>query len=143
MKAVLLSIMALIFTVTTVFADNGINAASSTIPNYVESFILQHFNNVNVADFEYDDDDFEVRLSNGIKIEFSHNGQWEEIKGHGNAIPLSVLPSLVAATVNKNHPQATMIKVEREWNGYKIKLNSGIKLFIDGNGTLLGQKQDR
>ncbi len=141
MKHILLSIVITAIITTFAVAQNIPNAAGM-LPKNVQSFIQQHFKNANVINTEYDDDDFEVRLSNGVKIEFYINGEWKEIKAYGNPLPNSILPAPVLNTLKKQFPNVAVFKVEKEWNGYEISLSNMMQVFIDGNGTFLGQKFD-
>ena len=45
-------------------------------------------------------------------------------------------------TVKQTYPQAAIIKVEKEWGNYKIKLNNFMELYITASGQLVGQKFD-
>lgn len=141
MKRVLLFMIFIVTFASMAFAQNIHNAAS-TLPKNVQTFIQTHFKEAKVMHTEYDDDDFEVLLSNGIKIEFLMNGEWKEVKAYGTSLPDSILPMPVANTLKKQFPKNTIYKVEKEWNGYEINLNDMRKIFIDGNGTFLGQKYD-
>ena len=143
MKKVIFAIVISIITIGYAMADNITSNTFQVTQHKAEDFIKQHFSGIDVVYTEYDEDDFEVRLANGIKIEFYVNGDWKEIKAYGNYVPKSILPKFVAETLDKAYPQATVIKVEKEWNGYEIKLNNMTKLLIDNNGTLLGKKTDK
>ncbi len=140
MKKFILS--AVTFGLLTAAAQADMPMAPAALPQPAQAFIQQHFKNTGIMYVEQDDDDVEVRLSDGTKIEFYFNGEWKEAKAYGNPLPVTMLPNPVANTLKKEYPQALIIKVEKEWNGYEIKLNNMMKLFIDGNGTLLGQKLD-
>lgn len=141
MKKLILALVLFGAFTASAIADTVVPA--NALPQTAKTFIQENFKDANIIYVEQDWDDFEVRLSDGTKIEFRANGEWKEAKAYGNALPISVLPSLVAETLKKEYPQALIIKVEKEWNGYEIKLNIGMKVYIDGNGTLLKTKRDR
>ena len=138
-------IFALLITLTIVstsslFADWVVPASS--LPQKSRAFIQRVYPGVQIWKVERDGGKFEVKLSNGASIDFLANGNWINIDGEYNGVPLSVLPQAVANTVRRTYPQAMMIDVEKEWGNYKIKLNNMMELFVSANGQLMGQKWD-
>ncbi|MEI0603927.1 PepSY-like domain-containing protein [Brachyspira alvinipulli] len=138
-------IFALLITLTIVstsslFADWVVPASS--LPQKSRAFIQRVYPGVQIWKVERDGGKFEVKLSNGASIDFLANGNWINIDGEYNGVPLSVLPQAVANTVRRTYPQAMMIDVEKEWGNYKIKLNNMMEMFISANGQLVGQKWD-
>lgn len=121
------------------FADMVVPATA--LPQNAQTFISSNFQGANVAYVEQDYDDFEVRLSNGIKIEFWKDGNWKKIESYTGVNP-SLLPASVAQTITKTYPNVNIVKIEKEWNGFEIKMANMMKLYLDLNGNLLGQKYD-
>ena len=122
-------------------AQYGYGVPLSSIPQNAQSFIKQHFPNIEVTYIERDWDDIEVYLANGTQIEFFPNGDWKEVKTYTN-MPDSILPQNVMATVKRTYPQAAIIKIEKQFTIFEVKLNNMMELYIDNNGTLIGQKFD-
>ena len=123
-----------------VFADWIVPVTA--LPQKSRAFINSTFPGVQIWKVERDGGKFEVKLSNGVDIDFYMNGDWKDIDGEWVTIPFSVLPATVANTVKQTYPQAAIIKVEKEWGNYKIKLNNFMELYITANGQLIGQKFD-
>ena len=123
-----------------VFADWIVPVTA--LPQKSRAFINSTFPGVQIWKVERDGGKFEVKLSNGVDIDFYMNGDWKDIDGGWVTIPFSVLPAAVANTVKQTYPQAAIIKVEKEWGNYKIKLNNFMELYITANGQLVGQKFD-
>ena len=123
-----------------VFADWIVPVTA--LPQKSRAFIDSTFPGVQIWKVERDGGKFEVKLSNGVDIDFYMNGDWKDIDGEWVTIPFSVLPASVANTVKQIYPQAAIIKVEKEWGNYKIKLNNFMELYITANGQLVGQKFD-
>ena len=115
---------------------------ASSLPQKSRAFINSTFPGVQIWKVERDGGKFEVKLSNGVDIDFYMNGDWKDIDGEWVTIPFSVLPASVANTVKQTYPQASIIKVEKEWGNYKIKLNNFMELYITASGQLVGQKFD-
>lgn len=114
----------------------------TALPQKSRAFINSTFPGVQIWKVERDGGKFEVKLSNGVDIDFYMNGDWKDIDGGWVTIPFSVLPSSVANTVKQTYPQAAIIEAEKEWGNYKIKLNNFMELYISANGQLIGQKFD-
>ena len=123
-----------------VFADWIVPVTA--LPQKSRAFINSTFPGVQIWKVERDGGKFEVKLSNGVDIDFYMNGDWKDIDGEWVTIPFSVLPASVANTVKQTYPQAAIIKLEKEWGNYKIKLNNFMELYITANGQLVGQKFD-
>ena len=122
-------------------AQYGYGVQLSSIPQNAQNFIKQHFANVKVTFIERDWDDIEVYLENGTQIDFFPNGDWKEVKCYGN-MPATILPPNVMNTVRNTYPNAAIIKIEKQFTTFEIKLNNMMELYIDGNGQLLGQQWD-
>ena len=129
-----------VFSTSNVFADWIVPASS--LPQKSKAFIQQVYPNAQIWKVERDDGKFEVKLSNGAKIDFLYNGNWHSIDGEYNTVPFIALPQAVANTIRNTYPQAAVIDVEKEWGNYKVKLNNFMELFISNNGQLMGQKFD-
>lgn len=123
-----------------VFADWIVPVTA--LPQKSRAFINSTFPGVQIWKVERDGGKFEVKLSNGVDIDFYMNGDWKDIDGGWVTIPFSVLPAAVANTVKQTYPQAAIIEAEKEWGNYKIKLNNFMELYITSNGQLVGQKFD-
>lgn len=113
----------------------------TALPQNAQNFIHSNFKDVQIMYVEQDFDSFEVRLSNGVKIDFYRDGNWKEIESY-NGINPTLLPAQVAATLQSTFPNVTIIKVEKEWNGYEIKLSNMLKVYISEAGQVIGQKYD-
>lgn len=122
------------------FADWIVPASS--LPQKARTFISSTFPGAQIWKVERDGGKFEVKLSNGVDIDFYINGDWKNIDAEWVAIPLTILPAGVANTIRQTYPQAAMIDVEKEWGNYKVKLNNMMELYITAGGQLMGQKFD-
>ena len=129
-----------IISTSSAFADWMVPASS--LPENAKNFIHQIYPDAQIWKAERDDRKFEVKLSNGSKIDFLYNGEWDSIDGKYNTIPFCALPQTVANTIKNTYPNAVIIEIEKEWGNYKVKLNNFMELFITSEGQLMGQKFD-
>ena len=125
---------------SSLFADWVIPAES--LPERARQFIAQNFSDAKIWYVESDDGKFEVELSNGIKIDFLYNGDWNEIDAEYVGIPYNVFPPNVANTIRNTYPQTVIISAEKKWGTYEINLNNMMELYISADGQLIGQKFD-
>lgn len=114
----------------------------SALPQKASSFINSTFPGSQIWKVERDGMKYEVKLSNGVDIDFNLAGDWVNIDGNWVIIPFSVLPVSVANTVKQAYPNTLIIDVEKEWGNYKVKLNNFMELYISSSGQLIGQKFD-
>ena len=119
----------------------GYGVQLSSIPQNAQNFIKQHFPNIKVTFIERDWEDIEVYLENGTQIDFFPNGDWKEVKCYGN-MPNTILPANVMNTIKRTYPNAAIVKIEKQFTIFEIKLNNMMELYVDNNGQLLGQKWD-
>ena len=136
MKKLLLILVALC---GVAFADMVVPATS--LPKVAQDFIAQNFKGATIMYVEMDYDSYDVMLSNGAEVEFFTTGEWKEIKSYVGVNP-SILPAPVAAGIAKAFPNIQIIKVDKEWNGYEVKMANRIKAYFDANGNFMGQKYD-
>lgn len=122
-----------------VFADMVVPATN--LPKSAQDFIAKNFAGTNTMYVQMDYEGYEVTLSNGVKLEFDNAGVWKEIKSYTGVNP-ALLPAPVAAAISKSFPGIQIIKVEKEWNGFEVKMANRIKAYFDANGNLMGQKYD-
>lgn len=141
MKKIFASLLLLLLFGALLLADD-IYILPEQLPQNALSFIQKYFPDVNILYAEMDKKDYEVRLSNGVEIEFLRNGELKEIEGNYVAIPFEILPESAANTIRRTYPNTVITKIKVKWNLYEVKLNNMMKLYIDANGQLLGQKFD-
>lgn len=106
------------------------------LPNNVKSFVKTYFPGTVVMFAEQDYNEYKIRLNSGVEIEFDINGAWKEVKSFQN-FPSEILPKKIMNSIIKKYPNINIIKVERIWNGYEIKLSNMVEFFIDKNGNII------
>lgn len=125
---------------STLFADWVIDPA--TLPAKAKSFVASTFPDAQIWKAERDGGKFDVKLSNGVDIDFSASGDWIKIDAEYIAIPMNVLPNAVASSIKSKYPEASVIEVEKNFGNFKIKLNNFMELYMSSNGQIVAQKWD-
>ena len=122
------------------FADWVVDPA--TLPAKAKSFISANFADAQIFKVKRDDGRFDVKLSNGVEIDFTPDGEWLQIESSYNAIPMGVLPNAIVSSIKKTYPEATVIEVKKRYGNYKIKLNNFMELYMSSNGQIVNQRWD-
>ena len=121
-------------------ADNDKLINKSQLPIAAQQFIDANFAGV---DLMYAKEEcnilfnsYEVRLANGVKLEFSNKGNWEEVDCQQNEVPAAIVPQPIKEYVNKNYPAEKILKIEKNRNDYEIKLSNRLELKFDKDFNL-------
>ena len=141
MKKILLILVAL-FSVGALaaVADNDKLINKSQLPIAAQQFIDANFAGV---DLMYAKEEcnilfnsYEVRLANGVKLEFSNKGNWEEVDCQQNEVPAAIVPQPIKEYVDKNYPAEKILKIEKNRNDYEVKLSNRLELKFDKDFNL-------
>lgn len=119
-----------------VFAVNDRPITFQQLPQKAQTFINTHFKGVEVLSATVDDD-YEVYLANGTKVEFTMQGDWKEVKCPGTAVPAAIVPAAISKYVKTNFANSMIIKIDKKYSGYEIELNNGMELKFDKSGNFL------
>ena len=123
------------------------NAKKNQMPRQVENFINENFAGVDVDTFWTEDDDLEVKLSNGTEIGFGINDQWTKLNAKKNGLNEEQLNNLLPTKTSKylasNHAGQAVKKIKHKQNGYVITLSAPEEtLYFDKYGKLSNQPQE-
>ena len=118
------------------FAVNDRPITFQQLPQKAQQFINTHFSGVEVLSATVDDD-YEVYLANGTKVEFTMQGEWKEVKCPGSAVPAAIIPAAISKYVKTNFPNTTIVKIDKKYGGYDVELNTDLELKFDKNGNFL------
>ncbi len=141
MKKFLAVLFMATLTVWSVSAKDVITMDMNKLPLVARNFINQHFTRPQISyikiDSEFLSKKYEVVLSNRTKIEFNGNGEWEEVDGNRNDLPLTIIPEHIKTYVNAQYPGTTYRKIERDRGEVEIKLSNHLSLTFDKKGQLI------
>ena len=141
MKNVILTLVALVAFLAPAKADNDRPISPDQLPAAAKTFIQQNFPDLTIAyaeiDQEYAKTTYEVRLSDGTKVEFKGDGQWDKVDCKYKAVPTVLVPEVIVNYVSAHYVGALITKIDKELYGYEIELNNGLDLKFSSNGQLL------
>ncbi len=121
------------------FADTLVSV--NELPKSALEFIKTHYSSATVSKVEKDWNSYEVKLSNGVEIDFKTNGDLKEIDGKYTPIPDTVL-SNVLAKAKQSQNGAKLMELEKKSNGYELKFSNNMEVYIDDKGEILSSKLD-
>jgi hypothetical protein len=128
----LLSVIAL-----NVYASTDRPVSFAQLPQKAQQFINKHFSSVGFLSAKQDDGEYEVVLKDGTKIDFTLQGDWKEVDCHVTAVPAAIVPATIAQYVKTNFPNNIITKIEKNYNGYDIELETDLELKFDKSGKFL------
>lgn len=132
-KIIIIALMCLVS--FTAFASDRIVPASA-LPANVTSFLSTHFSGVPVLFVEEDWDEYEVHLNNGFEVVFAKSGDWKEVGGCYQAVPIAIIPPAIATAVETMYAGAYIIAIEKDWTGFDVELSNRLELKMDANGQV-------
>lgn len=135
----------LIVTAFSILFSLGMFAQTSTsnLPSTAQNFIQENFSEVSIAEVKensywqiWEDEKYEVKLSNGIELDFDENGNIIEIESDNDvAIPLTALPSKIAQYLQGDYPEAQVTGWEKGSKKQEVELIDGTDLEFDAEGN--------
>ena len=75
--------------------------------------------------------DYDVKLTNGTKIEFSNKGRWTLVDCKKKSVPESLVPKAIRSKVAKKYPGEKIVRISRSTLYYVIGLANGKELKYD------------
>lgn len=136
MKKIILALAAIFsIGVFSASADNDKIINKNQLPAKAQQFISEHFDGVDLSYAKEERDilkkSYEVRLANGIKLEFSDKGVWEEIDCQFSEVPAEIIPVEIKKYIDENFAGEKVISIERNRLNYEVKLSNRLELKFD------------
>lgn len=79
--------------------------------------------------------DYDVKLVNGTKIEFSNAGKWTSVDCGSKAVPDGIVPKTISRYITKNFSTVKVVSIKKTASAYEVGLSDGVMLKFN----LLGQ----
>ena len=103
------------------------------VPDPVKDFIQKKFPGQAISfakkDIELTGSQYDVVLAGGTRIEFDTDNEWDKIEGTiDNPIHEDLVPAAIVTFVKLNHPDAQIIKIDKERYGFEVELTNGLEL---------------
>lgn len=142
MTAVMLSVMITASAAIPFLDKYSINRED--LPEAAREMLEEHFPKAKVSMVKVDRHllkrtDYDVKLTNGTKIEFSNKGQWTHVDCKKKSVPSSLIPKAVASSVTKKYAGADIVRISRSSLYYVVGLSNGKELKYDKLGIFQGE----
>ncbi len=138
----ILSATALLLVASLSTAQQKNNAAQ--LPQKAKDFVSQHFAKTTIqstsSEIEHNRTEFEVKLANGVEIEFDDKGNWHSVDGNNNDIPTDFIDSKIVSYVKTNFPNDAITQVDIDPNDIEVELKSDTELKFDRKGNFIRRK---
>lgn len=137
MKKIMKRLAVLLVAVVAVFgvakADDDRVIETTQLPQAAQVFIKKYFGAKKVVIAKEDAglfiSSYDVIFSDGTKLEFDNDGNWTEVKC--NPVPANLVPKQIQSKINELYPGTQVLKIERDGNGYELKLSNRQELEFD------------
>lgn len=83
--------------------------------------------------------DYDVKLTNGTKIEFSNKGQWTHVDCKKRNVPEALVPDAIRNSVSKKYSGEKIVRISRSTLYYTVGLANGKELKYDKLGIFQGE----
>lgn len=137
MKKIIFTLIVSLFAFAAFAQDMPIQP--NQLPANAQSFISSTFSGATIVAAQKDRDEFEAALNNGTKITFALNGEWDSIESY-SVLPAGILPAAVEAAANAQG--GNIVKIDKDFGYYEVKLQNNVELKIDLNGKILKREID-
>ena len=137
MKKIIFTLVVSLFAFAAFAQDMPIQP--NQLPANAQSFISSTFSGATIVAAQKDRDEFEAALNNGTKITFALNGEWDSIESY-SVLPAGILPAAVEAAANTQG--GNIVKIDKDFGYYEVKLQNNVELKIDLNGKILKREID-
>lgn len=145
MKKLLLTLVTLLMTMTAANASifDKYTIKRSELPEEAQTMLTEYFPKAKVEMIKVDKHllkktDYDVRLSNGIKIEFSNKGKWTSVDCGKKAVPEDLLPNTIRRYLSKNFADLKAVSISKRNGGHDIGLSDGTLHRFDVLGSYKG-----
>jgi len=123
--------------------DEGKKAIQfSELPQVAQTFVQTHFADKQVSvvyhDQEIADNEYEVIFTDGARVDFTKNGEWDEVEDRDtDGVPTAIIPQAITTYVTTNHAANYVVQISKDRNNYEVELNNSMELVFDKNGNFV------
>ena len=105
----------------------------SNLPQEAQEMLTTYFPKGKVAMIKVDrhllkKTDYDVKLVNGTKIEFSNKGKWTSVDCKTREVPEGLVMKPIRNYVKKNFADEKIVKIKKKSSGYEVTLDDGVEL---------------
>ncbi|WP_455674938.1 PepSY-like domain-containing protein [Phocaeicola sp.] len=123
-------------------AGDTVTRDVNKLPVAAREMISKHFPQAKVSYIKIEKDlflstSYDVKMSDGIELEFNSKGEWLEIDCKDKAVPAVFIPQTISKYMQSNYNGHKIVKIERNRKGYELSLENGLEVDFDQFGGFL------
>lgn len=139
--------MALVMGFMSGYAQDKYSIDRNDLPVAAQTFLKEYFPKTAVGMIKTDrhllkKTDYDVKLVNGTKIEFSNSGKWTSVDCKTREVPEGIIPKSIRTYVKKNFPDVKIVKIEKTSSKYEVGLSDDVELTFNLLGQFKSMKMD-
>ena len=113
------------------------------LPQPAQEFLNEHFPKAKVSMIKVDKHllkktDYDVKLTNGTKIEFDNSGKWTSVDCKTREVPEGLVMKAIRTYVKKNFADVKIVKIVKKTTSFEITLSDGVGLKFSRLGQFKG-----
>lgn len=127
-----MTIACAILTFSPARADNDTPITAEELPSTAQKMLKKHFGGRSIVAATCEKGivtrGYEVRLKDGIEIDFDCRGRWVEVDCGSHEVPSTIVPDKISEYVQQYHSGEKITQIERSGGGYEIELSNGYEI---------------
>lgn len=140
MKKAMILLVSLVMSMTACSGEPQVGTFE-TLPAQAQTFFTTYFDKADIAfvikEREGVHYEYQVRLNNGTKIGFDHNGALDFVDCQGTEVPAGIVPQTITTYVATNHPQNFITEYKVEKRTLEVELDNHIEIEFDNDGNFV------
>ena len=136
MNKLFMMLLALAMTLPSCAYDDGRPISMDRLPKESRTLLDTYFAEKTCMLVKKENREYEVVFKGGESVEFDKRGKWKDIDCRATVVPDDLVPEQIRTFVRNNYPENHIVKIERDYRGYEIKLNNQVELDFNRNFVL-------
>ncbi len=140
----MIALMLIVISATAALPFDKYSINRKDLPEAAQEMLDEHFPKGKVSMIKVDRHllkrtDYDVKLTNGTKIEFSNKGRWTHVDCNKKSVPESLVPKSIRNSVAKKYAGQKIVRISRSSLYYTVGLSNGKELKYDRLGIFQGE----
>lgn len=140
----MIALMLIVISATAALPFDKYSINRKDLPEAAQEMLDEHFPKGKVSMIKVDRHllkrtDYDVKLTNGTKIEFSNKGRWTHVDCNKKSVPESLVPKSIRNSVAKKYSGQKIVRISRSSLYYTVGLSNGKELKYDRLGIFQGE----
>lgn len=111
------------------------------LPRLAQDFVTTYYSadlvSYIMVDKEFLSTSYEVKLKNGVEIDFDSKGNWTEVDAKKKAVPHQLVNPKILAHVKKRFPNNEIVQLKLDGKKVKLELTNGLDLVFSKSGEFV------